>query len=163
MINNDVFQSCAVSIPSNYDCVEIVAIDILNSDFNCRIVNAYRPPSTDTDILGIQYCQKLSECFEFLYRSDSTMILCGDYNVPNFYNPSSNPFTCSNIISNFALDHAFNQYVAAPTRYDSVGNTASLLDLLFCNDDNFIFNARAQRSWRRRLWDSPRTPSSPSS
>ena len=38
--------------------------------------------------------------------------------------------------------------------------TSLILD--YGNYTCILFNARAQRSWRRRLWHRPRTPSSPS-
>ena len=68
------------------------------------------------------------------------MIICGDFNLPNLSCTHDGNFTCSHIISDLLITHAFTQFVTAPTRYNSNSNTASLLDLVLCNDEHFIFN-----------------------
>ena len=139
LVNNDIFQSSLVQIPIKYNCIEIVAVDIMMNGFTCRFVNVYRSPSSDTDIDGVQYCIKLAECLEFLnIKQNLTMVTCGDFNIDNLFAISDNSFGCSQIISSFFINHAFTQYVSSPTRYCSSGNTASLLDLVLCNDDHFI-------------------------
>ena len=50
--------------------------------------------------------------------------------------------------------YAFSSIPAAHNKYAGLGrSTASAVST------RIFFNARVQRSWRRRLWDSPRTPS----
>jgi hypothetical protein len=41
LIDNDVFQSANVHIPCKYDCLEIIAVDLLNVHFTCRFINVF--------------------------------------------------------------------------------------------------------------------------
>ena len=140
LVDNNVFQSANVQIPCKYDSLEIIAVDLLNVHFTCRFITVYRPPSSDTDFEAVQYCNLLSECIEFLCRSNLTVVITGDINVHNLQNLSQNTYSCSNVISTLFTKHAFSQFVTSPTRYNSSSGTESLLDLVLCNDDNFVFN-----------------------
>jgi len=70
--------------------------------------------------------------------------MCGDFNMPhiNWTNvaASCDNHTATGILSNLILKHAFMQLVREPTRVDEARKTANLLDLVFCNDCNFIYN-----------------------
>ena len=139
LVNNNVLHSSSVTLPSKYDGLEIVSVDLINLHCKCRIIAAYRPPSSNTDANAIQYCLRLSECIDHLFTLNSTVLLCGDFNVPQFkLNDDSK--SCSGILSNLFKRHGLIQTVSEPTRYNTNNNTASILDLVLCNDANFIYN-----------------------
>ena len=139
LINNDVFSSVSVNLPPQFTHVDIVATDILNSHFKCRIINVYRSPTSNSDLAGIQYCHDLSNCIDSLCSVRFTTVIVGDFNLPDLHTQSDNP-TCSSIINDVFTRHALTQYVSEPTRYSLHNNTATLLDLVLCNDDNFLYN-----------------------
>ena len=67
------------------------------------------------------------------------------FNFPriNWFNNTNvltNVNTCSGIFLNFYYKYVLTQFVTQPTRYSSVTSNGSLLDLVFCNDRNFVFN-----------------------
>ena len=138
--NINAFQSATVHIPTKYDNVELIAVDLLCGNFTCRFVTVYRPPSSDTDTDGAQYCLQLAECIDFLGRQNVTMVICGDFNIPNLNTSGHNPLSCSSIICDMFQRHGLTQFVSSPTRYNYTTNTASILDLVLCNDENFIFD-----------------------
>ena len=139
LVNNHVFHGVSIALPDKYDDLEIVSVDLLNLQCKCRIIATYRPPSPNTDANAIQYCLKLSECIDSLFKLNSTVILCGDFNVPHLkFNDDSR--TCSGILSDIFTRHGLTQFVSGPTRYSDTNNTASTLDLVLCNDINFIYN-----------------------
>ncbi len=88
---------------------------------------------TLSDAEAVQYCRKLAECLEHLNRPS-------DFNIPDLFISYANSFSCSFIMSDFITKHALTQLVSSPTRYSSNSDTASMLDLVLCNDDHFIFN-----------------------
>ena len=143
LINNERFKSIAVSLPSCYNDIEIVAVDILNVNCcNYRIITVYRPPSPDSDIPAYQYCVKLCQCLDYLLRSDRSIILCGDFNLLSLTATVTNVTTISstNTMLNYFTDRGLLQFVTEPTRYHSTNNTASILDLVLSNDFNLILN-----------------------
>ena len=140
LVDSNAFQSATVHIPTKYDNVELIAVDLLCGNFTCRFVTVYRPPSSDTDTDGAQYCLQLAECIDFLGRQNVTMVICGDFNIPNLNTSGHNPLSCSSIICDMFQRHGLTQFVSSPTRYNYTTNTASILDLVLCNDENFIFD-----------------------
>lgn len=143
LINNQCFKSIAVSLPPRFNSLEIVAVDILNTNCcNYRVITVYRPPSSDSDIAAYQYCVKLCQCLDYLNRSDYSVVLCGDFNLLSLTATVKNSTTisCTDIMLNYFHDHGLSQFVSEPTRYNSSNNTASILDLVLSNDSNLIMN-----------------------
>lgn len=75
LINDDVFHSIRVQTPTKYCHVEIVAVDIFVCEFKCRLIVAYRPPSSDHDQAAIQYCIEMSNCINDLCSKNMPLIL----------------------------------------------------------------------------------------
>lgn len=144
LVNNNAFSSSAVNLLDKHAHLELVAINICNLPFKCRLITVYRPPTYDTDISGCIYCQDLSDCVENLSCINCAVIICGDFNLPTYSSnvQSYKNFSCSSIMSDVFSKHAFVQYVSEPTRYNrpNSNHNASLLDLVLCNDSNLILN-----------------------
>ena len=128
---------------------ELVAIDVVSSvstESNFRLFVVYRPPSTfDYDHASLSYASLLCECIESHLPLNSTFVLCGDFNFPriNWFNNTNvltNVNSCSGTFLNFYYNYVLTQFVTQPTRFSSVTSNGSLLDLVFCNDRNFVFN-----------------------
>jgi len=145
MINEELLKAVPVALPTKYSNLELVVIDIINLQSKCRVFVCYRPPSSDSDSSAVQYSLDMCECIESLYPNNSTVIVCGDFNLPNInwtnidVSAINNP-TCSGIFLSLFLKYAFNQYVSEPTRHNCSRNTSSTLDLVLCNDYNFVYN-----------------------
>lgn len=139
LINNAIFHSCIAHLPSAYSHLELIAVNILNLPFKCRLIVVYRPPTSDANITGCLYCQDLSDCIEKLHCNDSVTIICGDFNLPLHNVHTCKEFTCSSILSELFNKYSFTQYVREPTRYSNSQN-ASILDYVLCNDYNLIVN-----------------------
>ena len=145
LTNDDLFKAVPVILPTKYANLELVVVDIVNLQSKCRVFVCYRPPSNDSDRSAVQYSIEMCECIESLYPNNSTVIVCGDFNLPNInwtnidVSVINNP-TCSGIFLSLFLKYAFNQYVSEPTRLNYSSNTASTLDLVLCNDFNFVYN-----------------------
>jgi hypothetical protein len=79
--NNFKFNMRQVSLPSKFDCSEILAIDLMDysSLLPFRFVEAYRPPhyaSSDNDLFFTALVYLANSCGRFC--------LTGDLNLPDF-------------------------------------------------------------------------------
>lgn len=80
---------------------------------------------------------------------NSTVLLCGDFNFPkidwqNCNNTLNSSNTCSGVFLNFYYKHSLHQLVSEPTRLGSNSRNGSILDLVFCNDANFVYNVAVE-------------------
>jgi len=80
-----------------------------------------------------------------LYHINSTVLLCGDFNFPaikwsNNLNILHNSITASGVFLDFFYNNALTQLVTQPTRVGGTSRNGSILDLVFCNDSNFVLN-----------------------
>ena len=78
---------------------------------------------------------------------NSSVVICGDFNFPSICWSNIDPGlsatdSCVGIFLNFYFKHAMHQFVSQPTR--TTLTSSSILDLILCNDVNFIFNPRAR-------------------
>ena len=133
----------SVCIPEAYSHVEIVAVDLLNCPTKVRLIVCYRPPGYANDPLCKSYISDLCACIECLMPRNSTVVICGDFNFPSIDWKNIDSGLCSNdtcvgIFLNFYYKHALNQYILQPTR--STLSSSSTLDLIMCNDINFVFD-----------------------
>ena len=149
IVSNDCFKAVQVSIPDRYSHLEIVVIDICNCAANkCRVFLCYRPPSNDYNIDALRYSMELCECIELLQPLNATVLVCGDFNLPkvnwsNIDMSSGSKATCSSILVNLFTKLAFHQFVSEPTRYNASSHSSSILDLILCNDVNFVHDTCA--------------------
>jgi len=86
----------------------------------------------------------ISECMQSLYSINSTVLLCGDFNFPaikcnNNLNILHNSVTASGVCLDFFYN-ALTQLVTQPTRVGGTSRNGSMLDLVFCDDSNFVHN-----------------------
>lgn len=146
LVNNSTVKAVPIHIPAKFDSLELVAVDIVSTESSFRLFVVYRPPSTsDYDPLSSSYTSLLCECIESLLPLNSTFVLCGDFNFPkinwsNNYNVLTNANSCSGIFLNLYYKYVLSQFVTQSTRYATSTRNGSILDLVFCNDRNFVFN-----------------------
>ena len=81
----------------------------------------------------------LIKCIDSLYPANRTVVICGDFNLPDVDWLSDNcfkcnDFTCAGIILSFYYKHGLEQFITEPTR------SSNVLDLVFSNDANCILN-----------------------
>jgi hypothetical protein len=81
----------------------------------------------------------LCDCISDIYPVNSTVIICGDFNLPNIDWSVDNclkccDVTCSGLFLDFLYTHGLQQLVSSPTRLDHI------LDLVFCNNYNYVLN-----------------------
>ena len=144
-VNNATVTSCLVKIPDEFDCVEIIVADIISSDVPIRIFVCYRPPSSsETDSDAVNYITLLTRCIAALSDPKFTLLVTGDFNFPkiNWLKPNSlyNDNGCPGVFLDFVSTYLPHQFVHDFTRFDSLVLHGSLLDLIFSNDPNFVFN-----------------------
>ena len=141
LINNNVFHSVCVPIPSKYCNIEIVSADAFIGEFKCRLMVVYRPPSSEYDQTAIQHCIHMSNCINNLSSKNTSLILCGDFNLPSLScNSVVNLYSCTSIVSDLISSLGLMQLVLEPTRYNYATGTSSILDLVLTNDPNLITN-----------------------
>jgi hypothetical protein len=132
-------KSSVVAVPASiafYYChVELFAMDLLNCPAKVRLFACYQPVSQGNDSTAIASTSDLCSCIQLLIPGNSTVIFCGDFNLPsvdwsNIDFPSLSPTnTCADIFLNF-FKHALNQFVLLPTRITFT--STSTLDLIMC-------------------------------
>ena len=142
---NDKIAASRVKIADKYSDCEIVAVDIINSDVRFRVINCYRPPSSDTDSFAVANFQLLIDSLSVLCDIDGTVLLCGDFNLPSINWDNDPPLPtgtvgCSDCFISFINQHLLHQFVTDVTRPShSERGRGSILDLVLCND-NFLLH-----------------------
>lgn len=142
ILYNAQFTALSIDIPSQFNHVELCAVDIyFDSMKPLRVFTCYRPPATSNrDTNAVSYIADLCSCIDTLMPKSGSAIVCGDFNFPTIcWNSLSSAlhsctYTCSGVFIDFVLKHGFTQLVDSPTH----GN--NLLDLILCNDINCILN-----------------------
>jgi hypothetical protein len=145
LINNVKVSAIPVCIPRKYSHVEVVAIDLLHCSTKVRLFVCYRAPASDNDLAAKSYIVDLCSCIETLMPHDSTVVICGDFNLPSIDWNAIDPGFCANdtcvgTFLKFYFKHALSQLVLHPTR--TTMSSSSTLDLILCNDNNFVLNPR---------------------
>jgi len=80
LINKLLASKCIrIDLPTEYNLLEILAIDFCCCNCKTRIILLYRPPHTAVDNI---YQTKLVNCLRFLSISCSRLIIVGDFNLP---------------------------------------------------------------------------------
>ena len=116
-----------VSLPSKFDCLEILAVDFndCSGALPFRFVVAYRPPdysSCDNDLFF--------SALDYLANNCGRFCLTGDLNLPDFewelfLHPDNGLY---NAAANLVCSHGLIQLVNEPTREDNI------LDIVLCSD-----------------------------
>jgi len=145
LLNNNTVLGAEINVPAKYSHLELVAVDICTSLTKVKLFVCYRAPSSDSDLQAVNYTRDLCDCLGQLSKADFTTLVCGDFNLPkiNWKDDSSSLFndTCSGIFCNYFHDNCLHQFVNDATRLSSASTTAgSILDLIICNDINFVFD-----------------------
>ena len=141
--NNCTTKVVPIQVPSKYSHLELCVVDILSRSTRTRLFVCYRPPSPDSDQAAVQYIRALCDCINGLYPDNSTVIICGDFNLPcidwSIDNCSKcRDTTCSGVFLEFFYTHGLQQLVDSPTRFNHT------LDLVCCNNYNCVFNTRVR-------------------
>jgi len=137
LTNNSSVKAIKVDIDAKFNQLELLCIDIVGNQYPVRVILGYRPPGLDTDACDIQCTKQLIDCLTSLCNVDSSIVLAGDFNLPNI-DWSNLLFTvddtcCSTLFSMFVKRFCFCQLVCEPTRLQPTGKS-SLIDLVLCND-----------------------------
>ena len=82
LTKNSTISASAVKISDIFSDIEITAVDVLNAKVAVRVINIYRPPSSDTDSNAILVMKRLIECLHILCEVNATIIITGDLNLP---------------------------------------------------------------------------------
>ena len=128
MKDNNKLHAQQVFLPSKFDSLEIVAVDLNDHGIalSYRIVVAYRPPEYSQD-----YNVMLWSALDYLAAGAGRIIILGDLNLPElnwelFLHPDNQLY---NSAVDFALcNHGLTQLVTMPTRTDNI------LDVILCSD-----------------------------
>jgi hypothetical protein len=124
--NNKNLAISQINMPSEFTCLEILAIDVCDSvSPPYRITIAYRPPNYDSLENELFF-----SALNYLAKSCARFCLLGDLNLPDFnwdlfIYPNSVLYNCA---ADFVCDNGLEQLVDQPTRGDSI------LDYIFCSD-----------------------------
>src|SRR5664279_1186653 len=129
LTNNNTVRAVSVVLPPRFSHVELCALDIICNSTTTRLFNCYRPPSSNRDPDGVKCISDMCNCIDDLYSNNSTVIICGDFNLPDINWSVDNcikqaDFCCSGIFLNMFYKHGLHQFVSEPTRFDN------LLDLV---------------------------------
>jgi len=125
------FDFVSVEVPSEFHCLELLCFDLLGPNIKYRIILWYRAPCSDLANLKL-----FTAAFDFLSRTDASIILAGDFNLPNIDWSSS--MSCGNALHDYFIEFvnksALFQHVIQSTRLDNT------LDLVLSNDPFAILN-----------------------
>ena len=122
-----------VSLPSRFDCLEIIAVDLndYSSALPVRFVVAYRPPdyaSNENDLFF--------SALDYLANNCGRFCLMGDLNLPDFewelfLHPDNSLY---NAAANLVCTHGLTQLVNEPTRADNILDVVLCSDVLSCDN-----------------------------
>ena len=146
LVNNAAVMAVPVHVPTKFESLELVIIDIVGTAASFRLFVVYRPPSSsDYDPESLSYVSLLCECIDSLIPLKSTFVICGDFNFPKIswskdHNILTNVNSCSGTFLNLYYKHVLTQFITQPTRYSGTTRNGSILDLVFCNEKNCVLN-----------------------
>lgn len=135
-LRDSVFGSCSVSVSDlEVPRVEGICLDLKHECFSLALCCVYRPPDTHSEDDDI-----LFETLASLASHHKTLILCGDFNLPDLSWPTPVPRCYASRLLVDLLDHThLQQMVSEPTRFRT-GQQPSLLDLIITSDTDLVAN-----------------------
>ena len=143
LTRNNSLQAISVPLPPVFSHLEICVVDVVLNDVKTRLFVCYRPPSSSNkDPVAVQYTTDLCNCLTSLFPSNGSVIVCGDFNLPNINWSTCNSIhcskdSCSGIFLDFYYTFGMHQLVTEPTRLDNI------LDLVLCSDFGCVLNTRS--------------------
>jgi len=144
LLNNNTVIGTEINIPAIYSHLELVAVDICTSLTKVKLFVCYRAPSSECDPPAMSYIKDMCSCLKQLSKAGCTTLICGDFNFPKIdWQNDTNKLlgeTCSGIFCNFFHENCLHQFVNDATRLAPNSTTSSLLDLIMCNDINFVYD-----------------------
>jgi len=121
-----------VTIPIEFNNLEIVCIDVNMYDRDYRVICFCRPPGFDND--SYAYLCESVKCLQGLCSTDRLVVIMGDFNLPcadwsNYHCPNDSVYQ---VFLNFVNCYGFHQHVTQPTRGDNI------LDLILSMSSTFV-------------------------
>ena len=75
------WPSFSVPLPEKFQNLDVIAVTVFTDIGSLRYITVYRPPEFNK--LGRETMALLVECLEYLCNTRDTVILVGDFNLPN--------------------------------------------------------------------------------
>lgn len=119
----------SVDVPSVFDDLELLVFDILGVHIKYRFILSYCTPGSHVNNISL-----LTKAIDYFCSSDSSVILCGDFNLPhiNWACLSSETVSFNSQFIDCVRENALVQQVNFATRKNNI------LDLVFTNDPFLI-------------------------
>jgi exonuclease III len=138
--NNSSIKAIDVPLPPQFSHLELQVLHLLR-DAKLRLFGCYQSPSHNTDLNTIQCLKDLCICVSSLIPSKGSIILCGDFNLPDIVWSVDNSLNnlraaCSSIFLDFCYSFDQHQSVQGPTRGDNT------FDLVLANDCKRVLNVK---------------------
>jgi exonuclease III len=80
--NNNTTKVISISVPPKFSSLELCVVDLVSHGTRLRLFVCYRPPSADSDPAAVQYMCSMRDCLGDLFPANSSVIICGDFNLP---------------------------------------------------------------------------------
>ena len=80
LVNNK-WTSFTIPLPEKFQNLDVIAVKITTDIGSLRYITAYRSPEFNQ--LGREYMVLLVQCLEYLCNTRDTVVLVGDFNLPN--------------------------------------------------------------------------------
>jgi len=136
MFVHNSFSASAQKLPTRFETLEFVCIDILAKKDHTRFLCVYRPPNSDQ---LAAYTEKLCDLITVVCSVNYPVYVLGDFNYPDIeWNPVSAVTPCARAFIDCLSVNNLTQFVSAPTR----GN--NLLDLILSNIDEGVYDVHVQ-------------------
>ena len=126
-----------VVLPSEFNCLEIIAIDLTVSSLVLpyRVIVAYRPPDYSSESNTLFF-----SALDYLASNTGRVCLLGDLNLPDFewelfLHPDSLLY---NSAADLICNHGLTQLVDEPTRGDNILDVVLCSDVLSCDDIGYL-------------------------
>jgi len=136
-------ETSVVPIKPEYSGLEILAVDF-SGDSPLRVIGAYRPPHCDNNVSKL-----LWECITDLTDCPFPTIIVGDFNLPDiiWYPTLEHKDTdqCIEFLAKVS-ELGLEQYVTEPTHKCPKSEKSNFLDLIFCTDEQFVFDVKVSDS-----------------
>ena len=128
----DNIHSEMVEIPTRFNNVEIICVDLMFNDIDYRVICLYRKPGFSA--ADVDYINDCIKCLQGLCSTDKLVVITGDCNLPDinwsYYHAPNNPIY--NTFLDFVNNYGFHQYVNEPTRDNHI------LDIVMATDNTFL-------------------------
>jgi len=136
MLVHNSFSVSAQMLPTRFETLEYVCIDILSKKDHTRFLCVYRPPNSDQ---LEAYTEKLCDLITVVCSVNYPVYVLGDFNYPDIdWNPVNAVTPCARAFLDCLSINNLTQFVAAPTR------GKNLLDLILSNIDEGVYDLHVE-------------------